>query len=253
MEKIKLVTFAWKKCCTKINEGGLGLISLKHYNTATNIHLCWEFLNTKQSWDALLTARVKRNNKLINYSIKSSLWKSFKEVYDTVMDNYVWIIGNGRKINFWLDNWAGESLAFKYKIQERFHPNLTMKIEDCWINNSWSLHDNIHLALSGLLTIISPYSVSEMDIEDSLAWKNVENRILTIKHAYNMITKPASKDGWSKFPWEKDTSPTHSIIIWRLLHNWIPNDENFTLRGFQFSSMFSLKLLSTYSLIALLL
>lgn len=115
------------------------------------------------------------------------------------MDNSVWIIGNGRKINLWLDNWTGESLAFKYKIQERFHSSLTIKIVECWNNNSWSFHDNILLAMSNLLTIIFLFLVFEMDIKDYLAWKNVENGRLIIKHGYKIITKPASIDRWSYF------------------------------------------------------
>lgn len=73
MEKKKLVTVSWKKCCKKLNEGDLGIISLQHYNTATNLHLCWQFINNTQSWSSLLAARVRGNNKSIRYFIKSSL------------------------------------------------------------------------------------------------------------------------------------------------------------------------------------
>lgn len=116
MDKKKLVTLAWKKCCSMFSEGGLGIIYLKHYNTTSNLHICCKFLNQNQFWSKLLTARLKKKGKLINYSIKSSLWKSFKEVYDMVMENCTWIIGNGKTVNFWRDNWAGEILAFKFKI-----------------------------------------------------------------------------------------------------------------------------------------
>lgn len=145
--------------------------------------------------------------------------EGLKEVYETVMDNCVWTISNGKKINFWRDNWAGESLSSKYKIQGRFHPNLTLKIVDCWNNDEQNLHDNIFMAMPDLLETISPFSVSEMDREDSLAWKSVENGILSIKQAYTFITKHASNYWWTKFPWDKDTSLAHSMIVLRLLHN----------------------------------
>ncbi|XP_058763566.1 uncharacterized protein LOC131637017 [Vicia villosa] len=166
--KTKLVTIAWKKCCLKKSEGSLGIISLKHYNLATNIHLCWLFLNQNQSWAKLLAARVKRGSKLIKYSIKSSLWKGFKEVYDKVVENSIWVIGNGLKTNFWLDNWTGEILAFKYKIPEQFHSNLKNYAANYWTNNSWALHDNIQLAFPGLLSLISYFSVADLAFEDSL-------------------------------------------------------------------------------------
>lgn len=93
------------------------------------------------------------------------------DCYDKFLDNSVWIIANGRKINFWLDNWAGEILAFKYKILDKCHYSLPLKIDDSWSNNTWSFNSNVLLALPNLLTTISPFSISKMEIEDSLARK----------------------------------------------------------------------------------
>ncbi|XP_058783929.1 uncharacterized protein LOC131658677 [Vicia villosa] len=104
-----------------------------------------------------------------------------------------------------------------------------MKVADCWKNNSWALHDNLQIAMPDLLETIAPFSVSDLNMEDSLAWKDVENGNLTIKHAYNMTAKPVSIAHWSMFPWDKDTTPAHSIFVWRLFHNRIPTDENFAL------------------------
>lgn len=125
VEKKKLVIVAWKKWCENLEEGGFGIIFLHHYNTVTNLHLCWQLINNTQSLTSLLAPRVRRNNKNIGYFIKLSLWRGIKDFYNKVMDESVWIIGNGRKINFWSDNWAGETLAFKYKIPDKFHSGLS--------------------------------------------------------------------------------------------------------------------------------
>lgn len=95
MDQKKLVTVSWKKCCLKTEEGGLGLINLKSYNKASNLCLCWKFLNKDKAWSKLLAAKVMRDGKFINYSIKSSLWKGFKEHADFVLDNTRWTLGNG--------------------------------------------------------------------------------------------------------------------------------------------------------------
>lgn len=87
IDEKKLVTVAWKFCWKKLNEGGLGTISLKAYNTTTNIQLCWRFLNNNQSRSNLLKSRVKRNGNVIKYSIKSSIWIGIEEAHETVLDN----------------------------------------------------------------------------------------------------------------------------------------------------------------------
>lgn len=73
IEKKKTIIVAWKICCKKQNEGGLGIPSLKAYNTATNLQLCWKFLNDTKCWSNLLKARVLRNGRIIKYAIKYSI------------------------------------------------------------------------------------------------------------------------------------------------------------------------------------
>ncbi|XP_058749874.1 uncharacterized protein LOC131622872 [Vicia villosa] len=243
----KLVTVAWKSCCKKINEGGLGIISLKAYNTASNMNLCWKFLNNTQSWCTLLKARVKRNGRVIKYSIKSSIWIGIKDVHQTVLDNCSWIIGNGNFVNFWMDNWLGESLVSKYKIPDRFHRTLTSKVCDWWSNNSWNVSNNTHVALPDLRNLIACISIPDMDVPDALVWKKSTNGMLSIKEAYKEIIKPCPSAVWSNFPWDIDSPPSHSMLVWRLMHNKVPTDDNLQLRGFSFPSVCSLCLSSTES------
>ncbi|XP_058757247.1 uncharacterized protein LOC131630489 [Vicia villosa] len=188
VDQNKLVIVSWKKCCSKTTEGGLGIISLNHYNKATNLYLCWQFLNKDKAWSNML---------------------------------------------------IGEPLACKFNIPEKFHATLTPKVADFWMNNQWTFHDNILLARPNLLASTSGFYISELDKEDTLVWKNLENGILTIKHAYSFL-KHAVTEKWDSFPWDIDSAPAHSMICWRLLHNKMPTYENLQLRGFFFPSHYSL-------------
>ncbi|XP_058741922.1 uncharacterized protein LOC131614340 [Vicia villosa] len=94
--------------------------------------------------------------------------------------------------------------------------------------------------MPSLLETISSFSISDMEIDDSLAWKNVENGKLTIKIAYEMLANANNSGKWKSFPWDIDSAPSHSMVTWRLMHNKIPTDENMTLRGFSFPSKCSL-------------
>lgn len=88
---------AWNICWKSIKDGGVGLKSLNTFNAATNLHMCWNLLNGNNGWFAMFSARVRRNDRIINYSIKSSIWSSIKDSFGTVKENIQWLIGNEKK------------------------------------------------------------------------------------------------------------------------------------------------------------
>lgn len=162
----------------------------------------------------LLKDRFKRNGRIIKYNIKSSIWCGIKDTHDIVLENCIWCIGNGRKSNFWLDNWTWDILASKYQIPGTYHHSLTSKVSDWW-HGSWQISSNIQMAIPSLIGIISNFSVSNAEDSDFLAWKSVKPGSLTMKDAYKMINNPSPSSFWSSFPWDKDTPPTHSMTAWR--------------------------------------
>lgn len=99
----KTVTVAWKTCCIKQNEGGLGILSLKDYNSTTDLHQLWKFINDTQCWTKMLKARVLRNGRLIKYATKSFIWQGIKGAHGYVMESCVWRIGYGKRVNFWIE------------------------------------------------------------------------------------------------------------------------------------------------------
>lgn len=132
LDQKELVTVAWKNCCKGLKEGGLGLKSLSTSNVAINLHMCCNFVKGNQSWLNLLASHVKRINGIISYNIKSSIWISIKESYNTFMESITWIIVNGTKVTFWIDTWTDEPLAYKFKITVVFHKILTTTVKD-WL------------------------------------------------------------------------------------------------------------------------
>jgi len=56
---------------------------------------------------------------------KSSIWLGVKNHMVTILDNSIWLIGNGDLINFWLDNWLGTPLVDIFDIQASSHRQLS--------------------------------------------------------------------------------------------------------------------------------
>lgn len=71
------------------------------------------------------------------------------------MDNIQWLIGNDKQVNFWLDNWSGDTLANKFDIPYRFHSSLTAKVRDLLNDDTWDLPANLLLAFPGIGDLVS--------------------------------------------------------------------------------------------------
>jgi len=61
----------------------------------------------------------------------------------TVSENSIWIIGNGEKINLWLNNWMGVSLVSALNSPPHLFPHLTAKLQSVIINGRWQLLPSI--------------------------------------------------------------------------------------------------------------
>jgi len=59
--------------------------------------------------------------------------------HSTVMENTNWLVGDGKKINFWLDSWFGDSIAnilnLPDHITQHFPPMLHSYIQ----NQQWNM------------------------------------------------------------------------------------------------------------------
>lgn len=135
----KLVTVAWHKTCNPIQEGGLGIRSLRAINEADTFKLCWKLLFENSQWSSLIRARFFKNNKMVSYNVKSPIWSALRNCFDSVMSNVSWIIGDGLNINFWKDRWIFEPLVDILRIPSFLHDSLQAKMKDFIYNQSWAL------------------------------------------------------------------------------------------------------------------
>ncbi|XP_058746017.1 uncharacterized protein LOC131618878 [Vicia villosa] len=115
--------------------GGLGLRSLRNLNKDSNLKNCWDFYNEDSIWATLLRARVLRHARIISNNICSSIWSGLKGKVPTVKNNSIWLIGNGKEINFCLDEWCGPPLNSIYNIPQIYLKNLHVTVS-CFIANN---------------------------------------------------------------------------------------------------------------------
>lgn len=132
------------------------------------------------------------------------------------MENSQFLIGNGNRVNFFLDNWSGDTFAKKLNISEIFHSSLTIKDGEFLQDNDWVFPANMLLdfpSLSNLVSCVLP----DVESEDTLVWQHSDNGLLSLKQSFDFLKCPSPKYFWKKFPWNPHIPPSHSMMVWRLL------------------------------------
>ncbi|MCH79531.1 glycerol-3-phosphate dehydrogenase, partial [Trifolium medium] len=76
--------------------------------------------------------------------------------------------------------------------------------------------------------------------QDRMVWKHTVNGDLQQKEAYAFKMQQFNVLDWTNFIWSKDIPPSKSMMVWRLMHDKIPTDDNLMVRGCCIPSMCSL-------------
>ena len=108
----KLVTVKWDSCCSPKEEGGLGLKRLHLINTSMLCKLAWKVHYNQGFVFSFLRSRFLNAAHMPRTShIYSSVWSSIKHCFIDIQDNSQWLASCNSNLNFWNDNWLGESIS----------------------------------------------------------------------------------------------------------------------------------------------
>jgi len=153
--------------------------------------------------------------------------------------NSFWLIGNGKQVNFWTDNWCGEPLSYVYQINEHLVSQLPTKVCDYIQNFQWNIDDNLHNIFPNLRNLASQVTLSASDTPDVIMWEHTPNGELSLVDAYNFKNQHSPKLPWTSQVWNRDIPPTKSFMVWRLMRDKLPTDDKLCHRGFSMPSMCS--------------
>jgi hypothetical protein len=221
--------------CLPLKEGGLGIRYLTRINEGANLKMCWELLNSNHHWAIFLKSVVLKGKKPIAYHVFSSIWSSIKDMFSEIHCNSFWNLGNCQEINFWIDNWCGESLVEVLQIPTNIRNSLTL---DMFIaNHEWSVPYCVLQIYPNLPTILNKVTTPLFEKEDNLVWKLSQNRELTFKDAYLFNYSTTQNISWANLIWNQSIPLSKSMILWRCLLNKLPTDDNTLARGCQFPYM----------------
>jgi hypothetical protein len=207
-------------------------------NKASNLKLCWSLLTSNCAWAKLLKDRVIKGRNPIQYHISSSIWSSVIDEYSVIIENSIWLLGNGEDINFWNDNWCGTSLVDFFNIPSQIGQNLSSTVSDFIVNGSWSFPPR--LLQNYNFSFITQRAIIPIDAShDKLLWIHTDSGNLQLKDAYLFKLQQLQELHWAKMIWSPDIPPSKSLFVWGLMHDKVPTDENLLRRGCYLPSMCS--------------
>ncbi|CAL9013025.1 unnamed protein product [Prunus brigantina] len=162
---------------------------------------------------------------------KSSIWLGLKKLLPQILENSQWVIGNGSQVDFWTDNWMGDSLMHLLGIPPSVAFSFHAKVADFINNCRWDLPVNFVRAFPHLAASIEAIVLPIEPCADHLIWTGAMSGILSAKEAYLWLSSHNASVPWSKVIWDKALQPRKSLVVWKALQSRLLTDEFLQKRG----------------------
>ncbi|XP_019465376.1 PREDICTED: uncharacterized protein LOC109363572 [Lupinus angustifolius] len=212
--------------------------------------------SSDQEWAIFYRQRFKARHKANNSYVKSSIWPGINKNWPTVLNNSVWILGNGMNINYWCDKWPSIPLIDSLSIPSFLHNSLMASVADFTFHSKWIIPKPIAENFPNIAREIASIGISLNP--DVLAWEGSNDGQLSLNDVFSYLALPSNPRNWCRMIWSNSIPPYKSFTTWRLLHRRMPTNDQLQTRGCNLASMCSLsrtiqKPLITYSWIVILL
>ncbi|OVA10817.1 Ribonuclease H domain [Macleaya cordata] len=214
--------------------GGLGIRSLVAINDAATFKLTWNVLAGSNQWADFMRAYFFRNKKSVAYYMNSSIWPALEHNLALIDLYALWLVGDGRSINFWEDPWIpnlGGSIAAAFSISAQIRPHLKSCVADFIVSNCWCLPSGLDEVDPSLIDTIQKIAIPLVGQPDKLIWPHSSDGLLTFKDAYNLFSPRGMIVQWGSQICSRFIPPRRSFLIWRLFHNRVPTDDRLRLNG----------------------
>ena len=248
--KISLVR--WATVCTDKSKGGIGIKSFSSMNKALLSKWSWRFANERNSlWRKVICSKFGESSggwhtSDIRGGYGSSLWKDIRKEWPSFLQNSVFALGDGKRINFWKDAWCGEeALCVKYPVLFNLALNKEAKVADMWESNGgvggwspiflralndWEIEEMARFLQTLHDNILRPTG------EDTLLLKEVKARSFSVKVMYKGYDLSPAGDFPHRLIWNSVVSSKMGIFSWEAAWGKILTLDNLKRRGMAFAN-----------------
>ncbi|KAJ4779287.1 reverse transcriptase [Rhynchospora pubera] len=243
-DKVRYLSFiSWKKICSKVEDGGLGVKDLHKFGDALFMKNIWALMGQENKlWVDVCRAKYFPRIGFwgaTNTRGGSQLWKEVVKNKQKLKDEVKWDIHNGHKAlavsQPWFNDWE---IQHNVTLADR---QLTVSQLFDTDRNQWR-EDQLEriFGVQGASQIYNtaskPNPVS--NLEDKLIWQRVKEGRYTVKEGYKWLEGSSGTTGqnqmigkhWKIIAELKNVAPKVKVFLWRLLSKTLPIDQNLNRR-----------------------
>lgn len=136
-----------------------------------------------------------------------------------IQNHSQWLVGNGKSVRFWLDNWLGFSIIDAIDDCNFY---LDSMVSDYVVDGKWMLPTSVIEILGEIVQLVVSYQLSS-DIV-MLIWPSAITGEFSMKCAYDSITSHKSHSNMPSL-WESYIPTNKSLLVWRLYHHKMPTQD----------------------------
>jgi hypothetical protein len=186
----KMHWFAWWKLCNLKWEGGMGFRAFHSFNLAMLAKQVWRLIEVSESLCAqVLQAKHYSHGDILKAGPKagsSFMWQSIIAGVATFKRGYLWRVGDGERINIWLDPWIPSS-PDRRVISARGN-TIFNKVSDLIspITGQWDLSLLESLFCPVDVGRILQIPLNNRGFEDFIAWGFSSNGKYSVRSGYHL-------------------------------------------------------------------
>ncbi|KAH6776357.1 hypothetical protein C2S52_013918 [Perilla frutescens var. hirtella] len=222
---------AWERVCAIKEEEGLGVTSLVQLSKSLAMRLAWKVLtNNTDVYELFRRRYLNRTCHVIKPKSGSSIWQNIKGEMSVLVEGSHMLLGNGKNILFWLDNWLEYRLVDKLNIPVQMHASLLDSVADFLHEGVWIF--TADFLLSFLEVVWDIIQVLIMQRDDEMVWKRSLHGEVTTKVTKLCIRSHFAEVQWGNWIWHRLIPVRRSITYWRAILGRLPTMEKCRRIGF---------------------
>ena len=227
-KKISLVR--WATVCSEKEKGGIGLKSLSKLNKALLCKWSWRFANDQNAlWRKAICCKFGESiggwhTRDLRGGYGTSLWKEIRKEWPDFFQNAAFVLGDGRRINFWSDVWCGgEALSIRFPTLFSLATNKEAKVADIWemregegfwfptfirALNDWEIEE-----MTRFFQILHDQQFRPTGV-DKLTLQNVKDRGFSVKSMYKGVEDSPPFVFPHRIVWNSVVPPKIGVFAW---------------------------------------
>ncbi|XP_056695811.1 uncharacterized protein [Spinacia oleracea] len=220
---------SWDTICKPKSLGGLGLRRTRPLNKAFLAKLGWKILQDNNNlWTSIVRKKYLSNTSFFNCKPnpqQSQIWRDILKQRDILRKGIRWKIGNGKDINFWLDNWAMKKSLLTALNKSVDIVDTELMVADFILpSKEWDLPKLLTFLPLSLVQKIKGIAIPSLDIIDTPIWGPTTSGEFSVKSATWIAHDiPDGLARWEyRWIWNLDIPPKIQIFLWQICHNSIP-------------------------------